>query len=66
MFMKTVGLCIVVQLCLAFGMAGLLWPERLMPLFEILLFPWPASRRTIWANSIAAFGLALLVAAVIF
>jgi len=37
--MSTLGLCLVVQFCLAFGVAGLLWPERLMPFFEVLMFP---------------------------
>ncbi len=53
--------CLVVQLCLAFGMTGLLWPDKLMPLFSILMFPWSASHRTIWANSLAAIGVSLLL-----
>jgi hypothetical protein len=53
--------CLVVQFCLAFGVAGLLWPEKLMPLFEVLMFPWTASYRGIRANSIAAIGLSLLL-----
>ena len=48
--MTTLELCVVVQLCLAFGVAGLLWPERLMPIFEVLMFPWAASYRGIRAN----------------
>jgi len=59
--MNTVGLCVAVQLCLAFGMTGLFWPDKLMPLFEVLMFPWAASYRVIRANSIAAIGLALLL-----
>jgi len=59
--MNDLGLCLVVQLCLAFGVAGLLWPEKLMPLFEVLMFPWVASYRGIRANSIAAIGLSLLL-----
>jgi hypothetical protein len=59
--MNNLGLCLVVQLCLAFGMAGLFWPERLMSLFDVLMFPWAASYRAIRANSIAAIGLALLL-----
>ena len=50
-----------VQLGLAFGLAGLLWPDKFMPLFEILMFPWAASRRAIRANGIAAIGLSLLL-----
>lgn len=59
--MNNLGLCFVVQLVLAFGLAGLFWPDRLMPLFGILLFPWAASYRAIRANSIVAIGLSLLL-----
>jgi hypothetical protein len=59
--MDDLGLCLVVQLCLAFGVAGLFWPEKLMPLFEFLMFPWAASYRGIRANSIAAIGLSVLL-----
>jgi len=59
--MNTLGLCAGVQLSLAFGLAALLWPNRFMPLFEILMFPWAASCRWIQANGIAAIGLALLL-----
>ncbi len=59
--MSTLGLCVVVQFCLALGVAGLLWPEKLMPVFEVLMFPWAASYRGIRANSIAAIGLSLLL-----
>lgn len=59
--MDTLGLCLVLQLCLAFGMAGLFWPDKFMPLFDVLMFPWAASYRAIRANSIAAIGLSLLL-----
>jgi hypothetical protein len=45
----------------AFGLAALLWPNKFMPLFEILMFPWAASSRAIRANGIAAIGLAILL-----
>jgi hypothetical protein len=64
--MSVLGMCLVVQLCLAFGVAGLLWPERLMPVFEVLMFPWSASHRGIQANSIAAIGLSVLLFARLF
>ncbi|MGD0986980.1 MAG: hypothetical protein ABR874_04160 [Candidatus Sulfotelmatobacter sp.] len=54
-------LCVVVQLCLAFGVAGLFWPEKLKPIFEVLMFPWAASYRSIRANSVAAIGLSVLL-----
>jgi hypothetical protein len=56
-------LCVVVQLCLAFGVAGLLWPEKFMPLFELLLFPWIASHKMIRANCLAAIGISVLLLA---
>jgi hypothetical protein len=59
--MNTLGLCAAVQLSLAFGLAALLWPNKFMPLFEILMFPWAASSRAIRANGIAAIGLALVL-----
>ncbi len=59
--MNDLGLCLVVQLCLAFGVAGLFWPEKLMPFFAVLMFPWVASYRTIRANSLAAIGLSVLL-----
>jgi hypothetical protein len=59
--MNSLELCLVVQLSLAFGMAGLFWPDKLMPLFDVLMFPWAASYRAIRANSIAVIGLALLL-----
>jgi hypothetical protein len=54
-------LCLVIQMCLAFGIAGLLWPEKFRPLFDVLLFPWAASYRAVRINSIAAIGLSLLL-----
>ena len=64
--MNTLGLCAAVQLSLAFGLAALLWPDKFMPLFEILLFPWLASSRAIRANGVAAIGLSLLLFAIRF
>jgi hypothetical protein len=56
-----VGLCFVIQLGLAFGLAGIFWPDKFMPLFEILMFPWAASCRAVRANGIAAIGLSLIL-----
>jgi hypothetical protein len=44
----------IVQLNLVFGAAGLIWPDRLMPLFGVLMFPWPASHRAIRVHGIVA------------
>jgi hypothetical protein len=57
---NNLGLCLVVQLGLAFGLAGLFWPDKFMPLFKILMFPWTASCRAIRANGAAAIGLSLI------
>lgn len=59
--MENLGLGLLVQLCLAFGVAGLLWPDRFMPLFEILMFPWAASYRVVRANSVAAIAGSVLL-----
>jgi len=64
--MNILGLCLVVQFCLAFGVAGLFWPEKIMPLFDVLMFPWAATYRSVRANSLAAIGLSILLLARLF
>jgi hypothetical protein len=59
--MDILGLCLIVQGCLAFGVAGLFWPEKMRPLFDVLMFPWAASYRLVRANSIASLGLSILL-----
>jgi hypothetical protein len=49
--MNALGLCLIVQLGLATGVAGLFWPEKLMPIFETLMFPWPATYKGLRVNS---------------
>ena len=61
--MHELGLCLLVQFCLAFGIAGLFWPEKIKPYFEVLMFPWAASYRSLRANSIAAVALSILLLA---
>lgn len=53
---------LVVQLSLAFGIAGLLWPEKLIAVFDVLMFPWPATHKFVRANA----WLALSVSALLF
>ena len=36
--MEDIVFCLVVQVNMLFGVAGLLWPEKLMPYHAILLF----------------------------
>ena len=45
---------LIVQLNLIFGVAGLMWPDKLMPVFGLLMFPWPASRRAIRIHGVVA------------
>ncbi len=59
--MHSVGVSIVTQLSLALGLAGLLWPEKLAPVFDILMFPWPSTYRTVRTNSLVALLLAVLL-----
>ncbi len=59
--MMDLELCFMVQLGLAFGIAGLFWPEKLMPIFDVLMFPWAATYRGLRTNSIAAIALSLLL-----
>lgn len=54
-------LSLVVQLSLAFGVAGLLWPEKLVAVFDVLMFPWPATHRLVRANAWAAIVLSFLL-----
>ncbi len=54
-------LSLVVQLSFAFGVAGLLWPERLVSLFDVLMFPWPATHKLVRANAWAAILLSLVL-----
>ena len=59
--MANLGVPLLVQVCLCFGVAGLLWPEKFVAVFDVLMFPWPASFRTVRANSIAAIALSLFL-----
>jgi hypothetical protein len=51
--MNLLFLCLVMQVCLVFGLTGLIWPEKLMPAFKILMFPWRASHNAIRAHGVA-------------
>jgi hypothetical protein len=59
--MDNVVLGLLVQVFLALGVAGLLWPDKLMPLFGVLMFPWRASYRVIRVHGIFAIGAYLFV-----
>jgi hypothetical protein len=64
--MQMLGLCLLVQLFLAFGVAGLLWPEKFMSLFGVLMFPWQANSRIIRANGMLAIVVYLVIVAILF
>jgi len=57
--MNSYVLSLFVQLSFMAGIAGLLWPEKFMPVFEILMFPWAASHRAVRMNSVASIGLSV-------
>ncbi|MGH9494136.1 MAG: hypothetical protein ACRD3B_03995 [Candidatus Sulfotelmatobacter sp.] len=50
--MTLLALCLIMQVGLVFGLTGLIWPEKLMPAFGILMFPWRASHRVIRAQGL--------------
>jgi len=52
---------IAVQLCLTFGVAGLLWPEKLVEVFDVLMYPLPASYKTVRINAWGAILLSFLL-----
>ena len=59
--MNLLLLILVVQMCLAVGVAGLLWPEKLIEVFEVLMFPWPATHKLVRANAWGAILLSFLL-----
>jgi hypothetical protein len=61
--MENLIFLLVVQLNLVFGIAGLIWPDKLMPLYGVLMYPWPANRRAIRIHGIVAIAGYLLVVA---
>jgi hypothetical protein len=56
----------IVQLNLILGVAGLMWPDKLMPVFGLLMFPWPASHRAIRTHGLVAIVGYMLVLGKIF
>jgi hypothetical protein len=64
--MENLVFYLIVQLNLIFGVAGLMWPEKLMPAFGLLMFPWPASHRAIRTHGIVSIiGYLLVVAKIL-
>ncbi len=52
--MENLVFYLIVQFNLIFGVAGLMWPDKLMPVFGWLMFPWPASHRAIRTHGIVS------------
>jgi len=61
--MENLAFLLLVQLNLVFGVAGLIWPDKLMPVYGVLMFPWPASHRAIRIHGVVAIAGYLLVVA---
>jgi hypothetical protein len=52
---------VAAQLCLTFGVAGLLWPEKLVEVFDVLMYPWPATHKLVRINAWGAIVLSFLL-----
>jgi len=61
--MENLVFYLIVQCNLIFGVAGLMWPDKLMPVFGFLMFPWPASHRAIRTHGIVSVAGYLVVLA---
>jgi hypothetical protein len=59
--MSHVVVSLVVQVSVIFGVAGLLWPEKLVAVFDVLMFPWPASHKTVRWNAWGAILLSFVL-----
>jgi hypothetical protein len=60
-FMPGLALAVGLQLCLMIGISGLLWPEKLKPVYEVLMFPWYPTLRTVRLHSFGAIGISLMI-----
>lgn len=61
--MHSVEVYVVAQLALVFGLGGLFWPDKFMVVFDVLMFPWPATYRTVRMNSVAAIAFSMVLVA---
>ena len=52
---------LVIQLSVILGVAGLLWPEKLVSIFDVLMFPWPATHKLVRTNAWGALALAIFL-----
>ena len=61
--MGNVVFYLIVQLNLVFGIAGMVWPDKFMPLYGMLMFPWPPSHRAIRVHGVVSIAGYLFVLA---
>ena len=61
--MHSVEVYVVAQLALIFGLGGLFWPDKFIAVFDVLMFPWPATYRTVRMNSVAAIAFSMVLVA---
>lgn len=59
--MNYLFLSLLIQLSLTFGLAGLFWPEKLIQVFDVLMYPWPATHKLVRMNAWGALALAGLL-----
>jgi hypothetical protein len=59
--MNSLSVLVVVQLSLVTGMAGLFWPDKIMPIFEVLMFPIIPTQRTLRMHSMGAVAVSVLL-----
>jgi hypothetical protein len=59
--MNYLVLPVAAELSLIFGVAGLLWPEKLVEVFDVLMYPWPATYKTVRINAWGAIVLSFLL-----
>ena len=59
--MNSLSVLVVVQLSLITGMAGLFWPDKIMPIFEVLMFPIIPTQRTLRMHSMGAVAVSVLL-----
>lgn len=52
---------LLLELCLAFGLAGLFWPDKFLSVFDVLMFPWAASYRLVRTHCVIAIATAALL-----
>ncbi len=60
-YMEHITIPLLIQFCLGFGIAGLLWPEKLKPVLETLMFPWFPSYRVLRNHSVGAILLSFVL-----